>query len=217
VIVRFRKLCGAGPGVIVRLVRAMDSRMLRLLGLLLAAAVPGSALAEDEQQMLSACRVITNDLERLACFDAYAAAVEGESIGGSAVSAGGLAGANEPGQDAPSEKAANPAGPQPAGVAAETRGDTVVADESFGLPAARDEPDEAERVEAHITEFTRLNRSNNIRITLDNGQVWQEIDGRPFRGNVEPGTRVTVTRRPFGGYKMAVEGRSSSIYVRRIK
>lgn len=160
---------------------------------------------------------MTDDVERLACFDAYAAAVEGKRIGGSAVSADGLAGHDGPGHDGPPERATNPAGVESAAVAAETPGDAMVVDESFGLPATRDEPDEAERVEAQIVEFMRLNRSNNIRITLDNGQVWQEIDGRPFRGNVEPGTRVTVTRRPFGGYKMSVEGRSSSIYVRRMK
>jgi hypothetical protein len=195
----------------------MDSKMLRLIGLLLAAAAPGWVLAEDEQQMLRSCIVITDDVKRLACFDAYAAAAERESIGDPAVSAGGLAGTSEPGQDGPSEKATNPAGLAAVGAAVETHDDRVLADESFGLPAAPDEPDEAERVEAHVAEFMRLNRSNNIRITLDNGQVWQEIDGRPFRGNVEPGTRVTVTRRPFGGYKMSVEGRSSSIFVRRIK
>ena len=193
--------------------------MHRLLGLLLVAAVPGWVLAEDEQQMLRSCIVMTDDVKRLACFDAYAAAAERGSIGDPAVSAGGLAGTSEPGQDGPSEKATKSAGLDPAGAGAETRDDAVVADETFGLPAKRDEPDEPEagRVEAHVAEFTRLNRSNNIRITLDNGQVWQEIDGRSFKGTVKPGTLVTVTRRPFGGYKMSVEGRSSSIYVRRIK
>ena len=213
--VQIRKSCLAGPGAIVRL--TMDRRVLRLPGLLLAAALPCLTLADDEQQMLGACTVITDDVERLACFDAYAAAVVAENIGGSAVSASGPEDNNEPRQDGPSERETNPAGLESVGEAAETRGDSMAADESFGFPATRDEPDEAERVEAQIVEFMRLNRSNNIRVTLDNGQVWQEIDGRAFRGNVKPGTRVTVTRRPFGGYKMSVEGRSSSIYVRRIR
>ena len=118
--------------------------MHRLLGLLLVAAVPGWVLAEDEQQMLRSCIVMTDDVKRLACFDAYAAAAERGSIGDPAVSAGGLAGTSEPGQDGPSGQATNPAGLEPAGAGAETRDDAVVADETFGLPAKRDEPDEPE-------------------------------------------------------------------------
>ena len=70
---------------------------------------------------------------------------------------------------------------------------------------------------AHVKEFTRNNRTKRIRITLDNGQVWQEIDANPFRGTVKPGAEVTIAKRRFGGYKIIIPNRSSTIFVRRIK
>ena len=74
-----------------------------------------------------------------------------------------------------------------------------------------------ENLVAHVKEFTRNNLSKRIRITLDNGQVWQEIDANPFRGTVKPGTEVTIAKRRFGGYKIIIPDRSSTIFVRRIK
>ena len=74
-----------------------------------------------------------------------------------------------------------------------------------------------ENLVAHVKEFTRNNRTKRIRITLDNGQVWQEIDANPFRGTVKPGTEVTIAKRRFGGYKIIIPDRSSTIFVRRIK
>ena len=64
-----------------------------------------------------------------------------------------------------------------------------------------------ENLVAHVKEFTRNNLSKRIRITLDNGQVWQEIDANPFRGTVKPGTEVTIAKRRFGGYKMEIPER----------
>lgn len=74
-----------------------------------------------------------------------------------------------------------------------------------------------ENLVAHVIEFTRNNRTKRIRITLDNGQVWQEIDANPFRGTVKPGAEVTIVKRPFSGYKMEIPERRAVIYVRRIK
>lgn len=74
-----------------------------------------------------------------------------------------------------------------------------------------------ENLVARVREFTRNSRTRRIRITMDNGQVWQEIDGEPFHGSVKPGTEVTIARRPFGGYKIVIPGRSASILVRRLK
>lgn len=162
---------------------------------------------------LAKCASIADDASRLACFDAYAAVVAKPDnsgpgpVGGKAVTAA-------PAAAASSSPDARPADAERATGSAEASSRTGSPGQLEGVSAA---PETADAQVARIKTFIRLNRSKRIRITLDNGQVWQEIDGAPFRGNVQPGTEVTITERRFGGHKMTVPTRSAAIFVRRIK
>jgi hypothetical protein len=193
------------------------SRMSRLaiLILIFSLGLTESSAQEEGQGELQKCVSMPEDAARLACFDAYAARVRK--------------------QDSASLKAKNRQAETATPPKHQER------QENFGLTnteIARREAQAAEQetqsnevasvpvkaeklvpegVVAHVEIFARLKRSNNIHITLDNGQIWQEIDGSPFRGSVKPGTEVRITERRFGGYQMKIPGRSSPILVRRIK
>jgi len=159
--------------------------------------VTASGLAETPTQKkleseLEKCVDIPDKLARLACFDAFAVSVIG------------------------------PRDASPTHAASEPDQATVSVDvEQFGKPKPKPKPDpETTRIEgisARVKTFTRLSLSNRIRITLDNGQIWQETDGAPFRGTVRPGTEVTIVKGGLGGYRIKVPERSSPILVRRIK
>ena len=183
-----------------------------LLGALGPAASP---LQADGDGNLERCLSIQDDAERLACFDAYALQVRRQE---SAESRAG---------DVHDESAQSSSKNNPQDNFGLT--ESEIADRAAKFGRQREETGVAngkapapekplpEVLVARVETFTRLNRSNRIRITLDNGQVWQEIDGAAFRGSVQPGTEVTIVERRFGGYKMNVPGRSSVILVRRLK
>ena len=200
------------------------------------------ALAQGEEtNELKECASVTNDLARLACFDALAAQ-SGKQGTASLTQVESQAGVTTEIKQEQRQLEPEPPEPEIEQQAESQTGVTTEVDQEqrqvaldpaepaieqsetpesqFGFPESTPEKSEKtvpEAVIAHVTTFARLNRSNNIRVSLDNGQVWQEIDGKPFRGNVEIGTEVTITKRRFGGYRMSVPGRSSSILVRRIK
>ncbi len=157
------------------------------------------------------CASMPEDAARLACFDAHAARVRKQNSA-SLTPAGSQTGEDTEGNEVQRKKNVGSTKPENAQTEQQETQSTdphsVLAEPQKTVP---------ESVVARVETFTRLNRSNNIRITLDNGQVWQEIDGASFRGSVKPGTEVTISKRRFSGYKMNVPGRSSAILVRRIK
>lgn len=154
------------------------------------------------------CASMPEDAARLACFDAYAARVRKQDSAS-------LKPAKSQTGEATQVKEEQPQ--MDVGSTKPENAEIEKQETQFGYPPSRSQKTEQESVVARVETFTRLNRSNNIRITLDNGQVWQEIDGAYFRGSVKPGTEVTISKRSFSGYKMNVPGRSSAILVRRIK
>lgn len=157
------------------------------------------------------CASMPEDAARLACFDAHAARVRQQNSA-SLKPAGSQTGEATEGNEVQRQKDVGSTKSENA----QTEQQETQSTDPHSAPA-ESQKTVPESVVARVETFTRLNRSNNIRITLDNGQVWQEIDGTPFRGNVEPGAEVTISKRRFGGYKMNVPGRSSVIFVRRIK
>jgi hypothetical protein len=220
--------------------------MSRLTALLLIFSLaPTVSLAQDAQEGgLEKCVAIPEDTVRLACFDAYAAQVRTQntdSLKAAQRQADNAAQVEEEQRlvektiQHEAEKAAQAKEEQrqkdfgltdaviarreaqkQAQKEAQKEVDETQSSEPVSKPAKASKP-EPENMVAHVKEFTRNNRTKRIRITLDNGQVWQEIDGKPFRGSVKPGTEVTITKRPIAGYKITVSERSSSILVRRLK
>lgn len=58
--------------------------------------------------------------------------------------------------------------------------------------------------------------SAGSRIALANGQVWEVIDGSWLRGEwYNP--RVVVRPKPFGGYRLEIEGLNRSVDVSRLR
>lgn len=110
-----------------------------------------------------------------------------------------------------------PAGPQTSGPAATP---TPPAAASFGEdsirkpPKAEDRsaPREPETLTAQITQI-RETRPNVWRLTLDNGQVWQQMD---MSGSFLPkaGNTLRIEKGRFGGYSAALMGETRSSWVR---
>jgi hypothetical protein len=74
----------------------------------------------------------------------------------------------------------------------------------------------SDSITAHITgDFHGW--TGGTRFTLDNGQVWEQIDdGVVTRGRVT-NPKVTITRGVFNSYYMSVEGMDETVQVKRIK
>lgn len=171
--------------------------------------------ANSENEDLGKCASVMEDVARLACFDAYAARVRKQDS------------ASLKPRISPAETATPPkhqkrqedfglTNTEIARREVQAAEQEALSNEVAGVPV-KAENLVPEGVVARVEIFARLKRSKNIRITLDNGQIWQEIDGAPFRGSIKPGTEVRITERRFGGFQMKVPGRSKQILVRRIK
>lgn len=191
----------------------MSKLFFLLLIVALDASAPSAATANNDD--LAKCVLITDDTARLECFDAYAAGV-GIHYPPTLVAEDGeadIAASPENRNRQQDSSASNTVISQANAPAAEQDAPSTETE------SVRHKAEEmaAASVSARVKTFARLNRSKKIRITLDNGQIWQEIDGSRFRGSVEPGTTVTITERRFGGYQMKVPGRSAPIRVRRIQ
>ena len=82
---------------------------------------------------------------------------------------------------------------------------------NFGLPERNTETVIHSAVSADFSGW-----KSNTRITLENGQVWQVVDGST--GYVGPANRKVVVRRAaLGSYRIKFEGLNKSPTVRRIK
>ena len=64
-----------------------------------------------------------------------------------------------------------------------------------------------------------VNKRGNykIYITLDNGQVWRSVKDVYDRTPVSKGQKVTISEGFMSGYVMKVEGKKTSLRVRRVK
>lgn len=110
--------------------------------------------------------------------------------------------------------AAEPARPGSATPAAAAPAANATAVQRFGL-VDRAEPSEVQSIESQVSgDF--YGWGPNERIRLDNGQVWQVVDGSS--GSVGPSTRkVTVRRGALGSFYLDFEGLNASPRVRRIQ
>jgi hypothetical protein len=83
-------------------------------------------------------------------------------------------------------------------------------------PAAAEQGDSVTLVVSDIS----LTRTGRLVLALDNGQVWQQIDGDGARftpqGKVE-GSHVTISRGLFGSYNLQFAGHNAMYKVRRVK
>lgn len=76
----------------------------------------------------------------------------------------------------------------------------------------------SERLTAEITDF-RKDATGRFTITLNNGQVWQQVVGDTTAAQYHPGrTRsVTISRGSLGSYDLSFNDRNASFKVRRVR
>lgn len=158
-----------------------------------AQALPESnpAVPASLEQAVAACRTLVADqIRRLACYDAMAVSAASGAPPSSAV-------ASRPGEQR-TLPLANPSAPESA----------------FGLPAATAPSQVANRVTAHLKgRFDEW--STGTRFVLDNGQVWQVVDGQGA-GYALDRPRITIQRGLLGSFFATVEGVSAAIKVKRL-
>jgi hypothetical protein len=182
---------------------ANPCRSLSLL-VLAAAAWPAQAQSQIDPAQLQRCRSVTENAARLACYDAIALpppVVRPEPGGRDGAAAAG-------GADAPQAPAGNPSAVQ-----AGTSGTSPVS--TFGLErrivdAAPDQL--SSRLAGTIDGW-----GPNARFTLENGQVWQVVDGsRAYYGTLKQ-PKVTINRGMLGSFYMSIEGVNQTPRVRRVE
>lgn len=167
-----------------------------LSALALAATLSGQSAPAPQQQerpemlqRLMACRTVTGDAARLACYDAAAGAFDSAERGGELVVI--------------DRAQANEARRQLFG---------------FELPTlprmfAHDDGANIQSIESTLQSATQV-ADNRWVFRLADGGVWRQVDSDPVRFQNRPGQEVRVRRASLGSYLLTVGG-SRAVRVRR--
>jgi hypothetical protein len=170
-----------------------------------AALAAGAALAaaQSPPAALQACTRISQDSERLACFDREVAALSGHAATKAPV---GSAAANP----AAAAAATTPADAHTGGAGAGTAAAPLTPEQKLGLSGegvrtleARQgiKTEKVKGLTAHITSVSR-NASGRLVLTLDNGQVWRQAESRStFEAG--PGDVATISPGALGSFFLA--------------
>lgn len=159
----------------------MKSLLLALL-----AAGPLAAAAQTDEALR--CRALSDDRERLACFDRWAAGLAAPTA----------------------TKPAAPLAASPAAAAAAA----VAAPADFGLPA-KPVVAGADRIESRFEGLFEGWQPRQL-IRLANGQSWRVAEDSSAYMNLKS-PRITVRRNAFGAYLMEFEGSNKVVQVRRVE
>jgi hypothetical protein len=163
----------------------------RTIYLAFAALAPAGALSADGSlQQARACAAIQDSLQRLVCYDRVFAP-----------SSAPAAAAPAPAPDAA------PAAPPPA----DSRG-SFGADQLKRTEAERKATSELRTLTAAVSQV-RETRPGVFRVTLESGQVWQQMD-MDSTFEVAVGDTVQIDRGRLGGYRMARTSKGGSGWVR---
>ena len=172
------------------------------------------AAADQERNALEACRSISDDARRLACYD-------GIPVPPTAPRPAAVAETAE--TPAPPAVPDPPPAPSvaPASASASEEGNVV----QRGLGRLRglfgrdeppaEKPPELQSIDAQVVEVVKLARGNH-RLTLEDGQVWREIEVKR-RARYRVGDAVRIARGAFGSYNLSNERTGHRIKVRRVR
>jgi len=171
----------------------------------------------------SPCLDIVSPIERLACFEERANAAQGR---GTAIPQQNLpvvsiprASRQQPAQSPPQVES-QPASETPQEVARETdHASTPQADSvenRFGLPEEKvNEKAQANELIARVAEIKELGR-NRFLITLENGQVWEQMQTRRFA--LAEGDEVRIYPTRWGSsYRLSSQSHKGYIQVQRLR
>jgi hypothetical protein len=181
--------------------RLRQHALLTALSLALAALpLPRSAAAAAavDPGALAHCAAITGADERLACYDTLARPKPSPAAAANPAPASGKASPHA--ATAPpattTAAAAMTAAPAAAATGTAAAGTTADSANSFGLTKhAAPEPG-PDRIQAHVTNVD-ANRLGNVRVSLDNGQVWTYNDPDAL---IRVGDAVTIKRGALGSF-----------------
>lgn len=206
---------------------------LKRLPLLLIAAWPLTASAQDAATLLKDCRVIQNMASRLFCYDRV---VDGLAAGAAAVPAAPPPPVTVPSQPqatlapprapappvqatAPTPtappRAATPPAPARAAAAIPPAAPPVSTFGEENLPSQKRQPQEQspEEMMAKIT-AVKADPYGAAIVTLDNGQVWRQTEGSPYR--VAIGAPVVIKKGVLGAYFLTGSGGGRTVKVKRV-
>jgi hypothetical protein len=168
------------------------ARPLTFLALILPAEVPG--------EELHACRDVTDDQARLACYDAV---VDRSGKG------------EDRGREPSAAKATAAAPAEPAVAEVNLSQEDLFGKSSKEVERAVAEATDTEHVDSLSATVTRLQKFgyDRVLITLDNGQVWKQIDVSSLRLRV--GDTVEIERAALGSFMLRKEGNNRRMRVSR--
>lgn len=177
--------------------------------------VSGIALAaEDATQRAERCASVADSLERLVCYDrifAPAGAGAAAGPGAAAMPAAPAAAPATARMPAPIPAPARTSAPAPAATADRAASD--FGSDQLRRSSAGDEEEAEPRTLTATVKELRETRRNVFRITLDNDQIWQQMDMDSLF-HVQVGDTVEINRGRLGGYRMARKSRGGSGWVR---
>lgn len=193
----------------------------------------GAGAGPNLEFSIGLCAAKTNAKERLACYDAIAAKLKSGDVVATPVPAPTPAPvAAAPVAPAPATVAATPVVPPPAAPAPVAAAPAPVAaapapavqpESQFGAEhldkptrEAAGQPQQLDEIKGSITTISFLPNGRAL-VTLNNGQVWRQIDGDNdhFRG--KEGESATIERGIFGSYNLTVDGHNQMIKVQRVR
>jgi hypothetical protein len=167
----------------------------------LAPAATSEAQTGDIRTELMHCLTFAGAVERLSCYDRLA---HGAASGALGAPSGGLA---APSQPLPS-RMASPAAPPPP-VAQELGREEL----RGSVPA-----ETAQRLSAEISNFQK-DPAGRFTISLNNGQIWQQVAGDTTAAQYHPGRThsVTISKGSLGSYDLTFNDRNAVFKVRRVQ
>ncbi len=172
---------------------------------ILACLLPGAAAFADAlQDELRVCRGLTDDDARLICYDA---AVDRSRNSGYSRPVPAKAAA-----PAPAEPAAAPVA---TGAAAELSQEDLFGKTGDEVQRTVQEATGSEQMDSLHATVTKLQRYgyDKVLITLDNGQVWKQVDSSSLRLRV--GDAIDIERASLGSFMLRKKGSKRSMRVAR--
>lgn len=168
---------------------------------LLALTVPVAAHPEAPVEELHACRDLADDRARLACYDA-------------AVDRGRKNADGEPGSGAANALATSPT--EPADTAPGLSQEDLFGKAREEVERSVEEATGSERIDSLSATVSGLRKYgyDKVLITLDNGQVWKQIDTSSLRLRV--GDRIDIERAALGSFMLRKPGNGRRMRVSRV-
>jgi hypothetical protein len=191
-----------------RILRMIIMNRTTILWLAVASLAAGTGQADELRDELQACRDLPSAVERLDCYDG---AVDRSNQGGN----------QQPTAAAAAPATVGAAAPvAPAAVAGTAEAAAISHEELFGQNSKEvqrtvEAATGAEGIDSLDAQVTRLQQYDydKVVISLDNGQVWQQIDSSSLRLRV--GDDVVIERAALGSFMLKKSGSNRSMRVSR--